>query len=328
MRRFFQIDFARVICIIWIVFVWHFNEILPIHYRFGNGPVHSLFNNVTISTLACFTFISGFCLSKYSFSTIRDVKHFYYKRFWRFYPLFVIAALLIVIHYYDFPSVSGCRSFFSTICGFSVFTKKPILTLWYMSMLLFFYLLTPVIRYHNNPKITIAVSVLLFAAFCLLYYNGRCDKRLLWYFPVYVLGLLAAKPLIRNVSISKVLCSIPSLSIVLLLYIALCFLGKRGLFWSYAYIFLGVWLILGSCFRFYADWMRGVVSFISYISLCLYLFHRLLFPLVLLFWGKALPNNEHYLPLSYIPFAIILIVGLSYLIQKGYDRVVTSKLIA
>lgn len=36
---------------------------------------------------------------------------------------------------------------------------------------------------------------------------------------------------------------------------------------------------------------------------------------------------EHYLPLLYIPFAIIIIVGLSYLIQKGYDKVFSSKMI-
>lgn len=327
MRRFFQIDLAKTICIIWIVFVWHFNEILPIHCRFGNGQVYSVLCNVTRSILACFTFISGFCLSKYHFSTKSDVRLFYYKRFWRFYLLLVLATLLVVIHYYDFPSVSGYRSFFSTIFGLSVFTKKPILTLWYMSMLLLFYLLTPLIRYHNSFLITIVVAFFLYALFCSLYFTGHCDKRLLLYFPVYVLGLLAAKPLMSNLGIIKKLCSVPSFLILLLVYIALCFLGKRGLIWSYVYAFLGIWLILGSCYKFYADWMRGAVSFISYTSLCLYLFHRLLYPLVLFLFGKTLPNNEHYLPLLYIPFAIIIIVGISYLIQKGYDKVFSSKLI-
>lgn len=323
-NRFYFIDLARAFSIIWVVFIWHFNEILTPDYRF-TGFVFFVLYNITISVLGCFSTISGLCLSKYRFVSLEDVICFYKKRFWRFYLLFVLASLLMSVYYYGLPSTDGWKMFLYTITGFSLFCGKPMMTLWYMSMLLVFYLLTPLIRFRfKSLLLNVAVFALFFILWGLLYLKGLCDKRVLLYFPFYVFGLLSGENLMGTSMIMKRVFSLPALFVSLAVFCILCFFYCEGTLSSFLYIASGVILILGSFVRVNAGRIRYLVKWVSYSSLCVYLFHRLLLPVSLLFWGRVNLDGERYLPLAFSPFVIFGIIGVSFLIQKGYDSLLPS----
>lgn len=323
-NRFYFIDLARAFSIIWVVFIWHFNEILTPSFRY-TGVVFYVLYNITISVLGCFSTISGLCLSKYQFSSRKEVINFYKKRFWRFYLLFALASLLMSVYYYGLPSTDGWKMFLYTITGFSLFCGKPMMTLWYMSMLLVFYLLTPLIKFrYKSHLLNVIVFALFFILLSLLYLKGLCDKRVLFYFPFYVFGLLSGECLMGNSLIIKRVFSLSALFISLAVFCVLCFFNCEGGLSSFLYIASGVILILGGFVRVKAGTIRYLVKWVSYSSLCIYLFHRLLFPVSLHFWGRGNLDGERYLPLAFSPFVILGIIGVSFLIQKGYDSLLPS----
>lgn len=90
-KRNIPFDIARVLSTIWVVGIWHtsgmWNQELAAPFE-----DKAFFSNITIAVLACFTFLSGYFLKKYTFKRRSDVAYFYKKRFWRFYILFAIAC--------------------------------------------------------------------------------------------------------------------------------------------------------------------------------------------------------------------------------------------
>jgi surface polysaccharide O-acyltransferase-like enzyme len=88
------IDIIRAICAIYIIAIFHLNSYYIEEYLFtGNWVVVS--KMLTIISLGGFTFISGFCLSKYRFIELRDVRDFYKRRLSRFYFLYFMAAITL-----------------------------------------------------------------------------------------------------------------------------------------------------------------------------------------------------------------------------------------
>ena len=135
---------------------------------------------VTI-VLACFTFISGYFLRKYNFNTLTDVKSFYVKRIKRFYVLFFISALLLFIMRW-----MDLKCFITTVLGIGTFSLPSCRTLWYMSMLMLFYLLSPFFKQKSIGKIC---SLGLFLILGVLFKIGAVDIRVLMYMPFYLLGI-------------------------------------------------------------------------------------------------------------------------------------------
>lgn len=181
-NRLYQFDLCRVICVIWIVGFWHLQYYLSESYRL-QGVVYEYCKIITNCILACFTFLSGFFLSKYTFSSKSDISMFYKKRLFRFFPLLLASVLSLVC-------IGGghVSQIIPTMFGYSLFMSRPIQTLWYFSMLILFYFLTPILKFTttNQTKITWrGIFIILFVAISLKY----ADIRLLMYFPFYVIGL-------------------------------------------------------------------------------------------------------------------------------------------
>lgn len=86
-------DIARSFAMIWIVGIYHMSEYvsLPLHTQ-------QWARIVTWSCLGVFTFISAYFLSgKNTFFNFSDIFLFYKKRLLRFYPLFFVAAITMLL---------------------------------------------------------------------------------------------------------------------------------------------------------------------------------------------------------------------------------------
>lgn len=157
-----QLDFVRVFCVLWIVGFWHLQNYVSETFQL-KGEVLDLCRNITKVVLACFTFLSGYFLSKYNFNSISDIVFFFKKRFCRFFLLFFTSVGLMFL-------MRGCnlsQSFFA-ICGASLFTSNPIPTLWYFSMLILFYLMPPIlkIKFDESSNFNYSNIVVFFYTLC------------------------------------------------------------------------------------------------------------------------------------------------------------------
>lgn len=310
-NRILQFDFVRSICMLYIVGIWHFNNYLNPIYRFS-GDLAECLECVTISVLATFTFISGYMLRRYEFSTCGDALTFYKKRLLRIYPLFVLSAIsLCLIRFADFSQV-----FYGAI-GLALFTSDPIKTLWFISMLIFLYALTPLIRSNRiiRSKYQVLMSFLLvFFILLMLYICDIIDVRLLLYAPIYIIGLH-----IKDLKLSK---KEWLLLIVLAVgaFLLTIYCGADGLFRMFCSAYLGTIIILALAFVLPINNLRKPIGFIAYLSMSMYLFHRQIFGVTLILFGVK--NQESaYLPMLLALLALFISLCVTYMIQWLYDRI-------
>ncbi|WP_418976520.1 acyltransferase family protein [Alistipes putredinis] len=191
-------DIARVICTLWIVGIWHLMNYIP-----NQAPAAlttGIGEPVTVTVLSCFMFISGYFLRKYPFNNRADVLIFYRKRFSRFYVLYFLSAVTLLIGgFFTAKSwFSSYPQFILTLCGLTTFSPPQPGTLWFMSMLMFFYVVTPFIQYGKNPKTTILHAAVLLLLMLLWGQVATIDRSVFLYYLMYVLGLHCTPRLIKR----------------------------------------------------------------------------------------------------------------------------------
>ena len=140
-KRDLTIDFAKVLCMAYIVFYRHLANYGDVY-----SARHYLSYEVTISVMGVFMFYGGWFFKKADFNSLIGVKKFYKRRFYRFYILFLLSILLLylgglMLHK---PWFDSNLQLILTSLGLSSFYQPNVNTLWFMSMLMLFYILTPV----------------------------------------------------------------------------------------------------------------------------------------------------------------------------------------
>lgn len=270
------------------------------------------------STLGVFTFLSSFLLaSKYSFSSLHDVKIFYKKRVLRFYPLFLISSLLLL--------AIGFNSWTETwkgLLGISPFWKPQQHTLWYIAMLIGFYIMTPLFCIKGISilkRIAIMIGLIMLVVGIQFIFNS-VDSRFFYYYIVYCLGvIIAINYKKRCVSIFKS----PKSLIILLVYIPLFFVLFSGccnrlLMMVSGYIGIIVMLNISMLLSNFKNLtFHKVVNVVSYSSMCMYLFHREIYwALLKLYHPVTAWGGISYLFIIGLP----IVFGISYGIQKLYDK--------
>lgn len=315
-NRIVQFDLIRGLCMLYIVGLWHFNNYLGQEYQFS-PIVSEWLQYLTIAVLATFTFISGYMLRKYEFHSRSDVVLFYYKRLQRFYLLFLLSAVSLFLMRW----MSGSQ-FLNLISGLALFSSQPVKTLWYISMIMLLYAITPLIRWNVKSRVEISsliivgIAVLLFG---LLFSIGHADERLLLYTPAYFIGLFTWKLPTKRINWVYIL--VVSILVFVLSILKLssypvlqhCIVALSG---GASIIALGfiVPIIHGS---------KIIISFLAYCSMAVYLFHRQFFGISLYLFGVR-GNGEPYLPLWLALIVLVITFLCSWLIQKGYDTLITK----
>lgn len=235
-RHIFIFDLIRMICMIWVVFIWHLNDYLPIGFHFSSITL-CICEKITIAALFIFTLLSGYSMAKYSFQCQKDVLIFYKKRFVRFYPLYLIAILCFYAYgWYSKSIVLKCMT------GIVLFFNDAPYTLWYMCMLMFFYMITPILnwKYSSYKKniIMYLIAVILFGILSML---DITHENMAYYMPAYVLGLYLGNTIHIP---SKVYTSPIEAFVSLVAYSSFCiYLFHRVIFATVANIFNEDWIV-------------------------------------------------------------------------------------
>lgn len=310
------IDLLRVLCILYVVGYWHlipYTDWLP---GYANAATEAI-KDIALGT---FVFSSGLLLAR------RDVRlrtaelgDFYRRRVLRIYPLYLLALLLFGGIGLATPDVVVRGALL-----ISMFDPPAPPTLWFVTMIMFFYLLAPLlIAAARQPWRFGAVGAALYAG-CLAYDAGwqPVDNRLLLFFPAFMLGVYAQ----RNAQARAFLTQRRRLLALLVVpAFALGLPGSAG-FDTLTSVLRAPLAALGAALCVSgAEQLNGrlhgrIVPALSYASFGVYLFHRPVFEAAMAVyfpaqgWAQAL-----YLAAIAVPASFLT----AYAVQRLYDGALT-----
>ncbi len=302
-------DFLRCLAVLYIVGVRHLDDYAADLYQ---TKVDILLG---YGLLGVFVFLSGYLLSLSNFEVRgwRDFSRFFRKRFLRIYPLYALALVLFVS-----CSIMSARDAILSAFFLNILAGKAVPTLWFIELIGLFYLLFPFVVYRFSLRKTGVILVaLLMCLACTRKCFGLIDQRLFVHLPLFFLGIVAA----RQSLFQEWLLGKRWLGISIILCVAASFLfleaaRYRSLFtMAFMISVVPIWFPIGHlCSNIINE---SVYQAVAYASFCMYLFHRVVFHVLL----------QLYLPESNIGVVVYLsllgmpvLLGVSYLVQDLYDR--------
>lgn len=257
-------DCSRAVCALYIVGFWHLSEYI------GIDIWNSVTYQATHGVLATFTFISGYFLGKKKVESIKEIFLFYMKRLAGFYPLFIVACILL----YRIGCIKDSRQLVLTTFGLSCFVPPAPMTAWYLCMLMNFYFITPIINSYATRKarwlIIAATELLLIVTVA----YGNADMRLCFYWPFYSAGLLSStKILVNKVNFKAILSAV-----IIFLGVSINIGNGIGIFSFITSGCIVVFMLnVGQILK--NTVLHRSMMLISYASMCAYLFHRPIYSL-------------------------------------------------
>ena len=320
MKRNVELDMARALCALYIVCFLHLQGYSPEH-RWFSLDVMSYVEQITSIALGCFTFISGLFLGKKNITPKSDILDFYKRRLSRFYLMFFVAITGIYVlsklgGFFWFPSF---KYYIVSVIGLSAFTFNPP-TFWFIEMLIMFYVATPLILYLKKKlnRLLLVLSIYVFFLVCSHFHH--MDFRVLVYFPVYIIGMITPLSWIEKIKLKKILVyAMLSLPIFILSILPPHYWSKilfdTNIIYKVWLVLIGTFvIILISTLLCKFKLIGKIGSWLAYISMAAYLFHRHIY------YFFSLVENS-FTSWWFDLLAAITVVFLSYYIQKGFDKV-------
>lgn len=301
-------DIVRSLCVLEIVGFWHILD----YINCNNTIIRDYGNGLTCSVLACFTFMSGFFLGKKKINT----KSFYLSRLTRFFIPLLLTSLILSIGGW-FESIA---QFISTLTGISCFFPPQPKTLWYFSMIIIFYALTPILLNNaiNKPsKIFFRGLLPLFFFICMLYLQ-HLDERVLIYYPFYLIGIITKQENLKYVN------NFAAIVILILWIITIRYGLNNNIIMTIILSALGVYLLftISKNIELLFPKTNKIFSILSYASMFAYLFHREVY----LFFEILFIKFLHYksLPIMVVPIMLLSLFIAAYCGQKLYDNFISK----
>lgn len=325
--RYLGIDLFKFLAIFYIVSYWHMFNYVNVFDDYNN-----IFTDIfTRILLGYFVFVSAFFAGKALAK--KSIKGYIKDKIVRIYPLYLLAILTFFM-----LGISSNFSLFTAVFSLSMFIKPAPWTLWFITMIMMFFLISPLFLRFLNLS-TYKMFGLLTSLFVVYYiydiFIGRLDYRLYMYTLPFVFGFLESSN--DKNSISKIMSKAQLvIAFCIGIYIAFHFYQSHSELVRHIskvpLVLFGASLaFLFSCKVKISTEYRGIITKLSYASFCMYLFHRPVF--VLMNRGFNTLNNLYnkYLYLSlpidleWIRFMYLLLLAvpltifLSYHIQALYD---------
>lgn len=297
------LDIARAVCALQIIGIWHM-----CNYVFQDSVImHGSYFMTTIA-LAGFTFISGILAG----ASNKTGLTYYRSRVERlFVPFLISYFLLISIGLNQF----SIRNFVLTITGFCCFTDYQPYTLWYVSMLLVFYAVTPLIK--NSHKIV--RSIVFFCIILIYYVFQHNDYRIVFYSVFYLIGLNLKITQLTNLIANKYMRTIAIVSVA-----SICmtfnkpeYYDNKVIMFFVAFTGIPLLFILSNYFTRIKSF-RPLFANIAYSSMFAYLLHRY----ICFHLSKIL--GVYIQDFILMPLLLIAIFITSYYCQVWYDKVIGS----
>lgn len=331
--REYRFDVVRVICMTHIVAYAHLNEYIypqgcmTIYYPAYVAMVHA--------SLGLFTFVSGYLLGKkYSFGQQENVGvwTFYQKRIIRIIPLFVIASIVLWL-----IGFNDAKSTMNGLLYISPFVDPKPRTLYYIPVILWCYIATPLISRRDLKWRVIGClslwGVLLVTRFLL----PSIDNRFVYNVFFYFVGVVSASCFDwkLNTSLGRTIKTLFVLAFVLLVEVVTRYsllltplrqmaLGAVGVF-VILFICEGISKLLFDNQDDQKSYIKTlacrIVNIVSYASMACYMFHRFFYWAAEKVWN---PSDTSIKWLYMVGLVFPIIITFSYLIQKIYDKSVSS----
>jgi len=306
-----SLDLLRASAIVYIVGILHINDYINGYLIFPGEGV------VTESFLSIFVFISGYLLAINNrlISNKDEVKFFARKRFFRLYPLYFFALLL-----FWFCSFMSVKSLIVHALLLNILIGKSIPTLWFVSMICFYYLLFPIIVMGYALKRTLLIIGIIISTMVLVHAKtGLIDMRLIIYMPSFVFGVIVGKHnfLEKFHKFNTIVLS--SFSVFILLsYQYLQFPDSQWREFNQVLLMLAVIpssILFGDKLAMHIN--KYLYKNLAYASFCMYLFHRIIyFILTNIYSSPSQPVMFAYLFFLGVPLIYII----SFIFQKKYDK--------
>ena len=320
--RDYRFDVARVVCMTIIVAFIHL-------YAYIHPEVNSAYfipacATLTNSCLGLFTFTSGFLLGKkYVFENGVKICFFYKKRLLRIIPLFVMASILLwLIGFNDLE-----KTFNGIVC-ISPFVKPRPYTIWYIPVILYCYLITPLVSRKSLTWKVCASICIMIIMFVIEGKNATFDKRFTYNMFFYLTGIITStcfdwKMRFRNGNYIKTIWVVVFLFLLIIGHIHGNF---HNLWFKRLASGMGVFALLFLCeivsniifgknnnivsnksklIQFFSK----AICFISYASMAIYLFHRLFFWLGEVMYNPS-SNSIKWGYMALIVFPIMCIISI------------------
>lgn len=294
----------------YIVGYWHlfnYTNAFPHYFNF-------ITYNLTLIVLAVFVFISGFLVSG-SPNAEHENKTlvFYQRKLLRIFPLYLVA--LIVFYVFGINNeIVTLKAVFLT----SMLFKPAPTTLWFITMIMLFFALVPLlIHASKNLKLFLLVSILFILFFALMeFLFNSVDHRIFIYFPIFCYGIYYSRSerMFSGKQLKFILgvCLIAMLGMTIqnkpewLVTINECIVASTGAILVFTFA-------RNRAKKFVPNKLILIASFSSF---SMYLFHR---PLYEVLKNVYFPADGMW-QILYLYFCLVIIVLVSWWIQFVYDR--------
>lgn len=201
------IDVARGGLMLYVVGYLHLGDYI------GNGNTHVGWASVAITqcVLGTFTFISGYLLGRQPLE-LRPAAwlRFYRQRFWRIYPLYLIALAGFAL-----AGLTNWRIAAKAALGLTMFFPPSPPTLWYMAMLLACIAMAPALLVGTRATMLLVSGGVMLGLAAWQRYIGPMDLRLATQFAAFASGVWVARSSWRHLPVGWPLLTAAGLAVAL-----------------------------------------------------------------------------------------------------------------
>lgn len=305
------IDVLRAGCILYIVGYWH---LVPYSEAFP-GYANSVTECIKDIALGTFVFCSGLLLAGRRIGLDRaSVTTFYLRRVLRIYPLYALALLL-----FGMVGLADRDVIVNALLPISMFQPPAPYTLWFVSMIMTFYLVTPLwVRLADSPRYFLATALLVLAAAVFVHARVHAlDTRIIQYLPCFLLGIAYARiAAFKRMLDRSALLSMALFSAAFLLYRTQYSTEAGAALGRIPAILAGTLLLFRFAGQYLGRFGSPTVLHLAYASFCVYLFHRVIFHWSIdLYFPVDGAARLTYLLAVVLPATLLV----AYYTQRAYD---------
>jgi peptidoglycan/LPS O-acetylase OafA/YrhL len=316
--RSLAIDLIKGLSVLYIVGFWHLLNYTNAFPSYDNEITRRL----TVIVLGLFVFVSGLLIGNKQLKAEGfDLVGYYRSRLIRIYPPYIIA-----IACFYFFGISDGYTLMKAAGLVSMFAGPPPPTLWFITMIVFFYVISPaLVRFGQNTPRLIMVCAIVETVFVLLDVLGSpIDMRISIYFPAFVAGIHFS----RQMGVSEAaMGGGKTAAMVLALLVSLGLSLHYPNFPERSYLSIPL-AIAGPIliYVFSRRWERLItwrrpVAMLSYSSYFMFLFHRPIYETLRdIYFPDSFAMQVAYLFVICLP----MVFAISWALQKTYDLMVRS----